>query len=294
VKVEGDNGCTGTDSLFVAYDRPDLGINRLVSPATTCAEDQISPVSLEIINNGFLGISPEQDLIMTYSVNGGSSKIETFNLAATLEPGNMTTVTFTKGFDFTTTGVYSVYNSIIYENDVDYSNNTLTTEITIWDPISVEIGNGEDTLRTSLPVTLDAGSGFASYLWQNNSTGSSLVADSYGLYWVEVSNNIGCLARDSVVIASLTGISNDLIRSGQIKLYPNPVEDILNIDLTLDTERDLILEFYSALGQLMFREERDGTAQAEFDVNVQPFVPGVYMLKITADDVPYTYMIVVQ
>lgn len=294
VKVEGDNGCTGTDSLFVAYDRPDLGINRLVSPTTTCAVDQVTPVSVEIVNNGFLAISPTQNLTITYSVDGGSSKIETFNLDANLAPGNSATVTFNEGYDFSETKSYSIFTSIIFTDDVDFSNNTLTTEVTIWDPITVEIGNGEDTMRTTLPVTLDAGSGFTSYLWQDNSTNNSLVVESNGLYWVEVSNSLGCMARDSVVVASETGIGDNLIRPGQVRLYPNPVKEILNVDLTLDTERDLILEFYSALGQLMLREELDRTSRAEFDVNVQSFVPGVYTLKITADNVPYTYMIVVQ
>lgn len=294
VKVEGDNGCTGTDSLFVAYDRPDLGINKLVSPSTTCAQEQVTPVSLEIVNNGFLAISPEQELTITYSVDEGSSKIQKFHLDANLVPGNTATLTFTDGYDFSATGTYSIFTSVIYGNDVDLSNNTLTTEVTIWDPITVEIGGGEDTMRTSLPVTLNAGTGFSSYLWQDNSANSSLLVDSHGLYWVEVTNSLGCIARDSVVVVSETGTASALIRSHQIRLYPNPAEDLLNVDLTLDTERDLVLELYAVTGQLLFREERDQTLRAEFDVNVQPYVPGVYTLRILADNVPHTYMIIVK
>jgi hypothetical protein len=249
---------------------------------------------MEIINNGFLDISPDQGLTMTYSVNSGSSKIETFHLDTHLEPGQTATVTFTAAYDFSAPGSYNVFTSVIYEKDVDFSNNTLNTGITIWDPISVEIGNGEDTLRTTLPVTLDAGSGFSTYLWSDQSTGSSLVAESYGSYWVEVTNSIGCVATDTVVVLSVTGTDNVHGIADRVRVYPNPVKDVLHVDLDLEHEQDVRIEIYSALNQLLYIEELERAGMSEFDIDVQQFVPGIYTLRITADGISHSNRIIVQ
>jgi gliding motility-associated-like protein len=49
--------------------------------------------------------------------------------------------------------------------------------------------------------TLDAGSGFASYLWQNGNTTQSIIINNGGIFWVEVSNEFGCINRDSIVLS---------------------------------------------------------------------------------------------
>jgi gliding motility-associated-like protein len=55
-----------------------------------------------------------------------------------------------------------------------------------------------DTVCDSAEILLDAGSGATEYLWQDNSTGQTLLAQTNGLYWVEVKNEFECVTRDSV------------------------------------------------------------------------------------------------
>ncbi len=45
---------------------------------------------------------------------------------------------------------------------------------------------------------LDAGSGYATYFWNNGQTSQQISVDQAGTYWVEVSNDFGCTARDTV------------------------------------------------------------------------------------------------
>ena len=57
-------------------------------------------------------------------------------------------------------------------------------------------------------ITLNAGNKFTSYHWQDGSTGSSLVASSPGIYWVEISQG-KCTIRDSVeVVKSASPVVN--------------------------------------------------------------------------------------
>ncbi len=57
----------------------------------------------------------------------------------------------------------------------------------------MEICNGEST-------TLDAGSGFASYLWNNGSNSQTITVSAQGTYWVTVSNGNGCNGSDEVFV----------------------------------------------------------------------------------------------
>jgi hypothetical protein len=49
-----------------------------------------------------------------------------------------------------------------------------------------------DTLCVDDPIVLSPGSGFSSYLWQDESSDIQLVATTEGLYWVMVTDDNGC------------------------------------------------------------------------------------------------------
>lgn len=52
-------------------------------------------------------------------------------------------------------------------------------------------------------VTLDAGSGYASYLWFDGSTGQTNVISAPGAYWITVANAQGCETTDTVLVPEL-------------------------------------------------------------------------------------------
>jgi gliding motility-associated-like protein len=51
--------------------------------------------------------------------------------------------------------------------------------------------------------TLRAGLGYASYQWQNGSNEVDMVASSPGVYWVKVTDGIGCQSTDTVTVTAL-------------------------------------------------------------------------------------------
>ncbi len=59
-------------------------------------------------------------------------------------------------------------------------------------------------------AVLDAGPGYATYFWNTGQTGQQITVSQAGTYWVEVSNEFGCTARDTVEFA----------------IYPLPVVDL--------------------------------------------------------------------
>ena len=66
---------------------------------------------------------------------------------------------------------------------------------------SPEINLGNDTLLCQDDsLILSAGGGFTSYIWNTGSTDSTIIIDSSGTYWVEVMNEFGCSAIDSILV----------------------------------------------------------------------------------------------
>lgn len=72
--------------------------------------------------------------------------------------------------------------------------------ITVRDLPVVDLGPDQATCPGGEAV-LDAGSGFASYFWSNGATGESITVSQPGSYWVEVANQYGCSARDTVAFS---------------------------------------------------------------------------------------------
>lgn len=68
------------------------------------------------------------------------------------------------------------------------------------DTLIVNLG-ADTTICENASLTLNAGSGFASYRWQNGSSLPTLVVDTEGIYSVEVANANGCSVKDSIEVS---------------------------------------------------------------------------------------------
>lgn len=69
--------------------------------------------------------------------------------------------------------------------------------IVVSDPPEVSIGN-DTTMCAYDPFYLDAGPGYDGYLWQNGDTNQSILAQTTGLYWCQVTGDGGCTDTDTV------------------------------------------------------------------------------------------------
>jgi gliding motility-associated-like protein len=61
----------------------------------------------------------------------------------------------------------------------------------------------DTTLCTGHTLTLDAGAGFASYLWQDGTTQQAITVSTPGRYWVTAMNLEGCVSTDTSMIDSI-------------------------------------------------------------------------------------------
>jgi len=139
VRVTAENECVTTDSVYVAYDRPDILLSQIVSPVSSCQLDQNHAPSIEISNNGFYRISSRDTLTISYSVDEGSSVLENAQLDEDLDPGQSVVLTFASGYDFSGIGTYQLQTNVIWGKDTDLTNNMILSTVQVWDPPVVEI-----------------------------------------------------------------------------------------------------------------------------------------------------------
>jgi hypothetical protein len=292
VIVTGDNGCETHDSVYVAYDRPDLAITGIVSPVSSCSLGEETAISVEILNNGFYRLAAGDTLHMGHSLNLASPVFEDLILESELPFGESRVFIFDSRYDFSGTGSYNIQVNV-YNSDEDSSNNMIIEQVDVWGSPYVQIGDGQDTLVTDLPVTLDAGSGYESYQWQDESTGQFFEATSAGLHWVIVTDEHGCPGSDSVYVTSETAVEEYWLSEGTVRIYPNPVEEVLHVSLELEHTGEVIFEFHSITGVLIHREDFKQARLAETEINVRDLFPGTYCLRITTDKKPHDFMIIV-
>ncbi len=108
--------------------------------------------------------------------------------------------------------------------------NSDTISVIAFEKPTINLGN--DVARCAGGFyTIDAGSGYVSYLWPNGSTLQTFSVESSGTYWCEVTNEFGCPNRDSI----------------DVTFYPNPIADPGPVQ-TIDQGETTVLEGAASSG----------------------------------------------
>ena len=154
--------------------------------------------------------------------------------------------------EFSAPGNYTV-NANIY-----YNGRTFSTDFDLNIAALPQLDLGQErTLFYGETERLSVTGTGTSYLWQDGSTQDNLLVQGPGLYWVEVTNQAGCSARDSVQINYDQII--DVRLPDDIQLCPG---DELPLDMALPGATYLW---------------QDGSTEANYTVNS----PGTYWVEIT-------------
>jgi hypothetical protein len=94
------------------------------------------------------------------------------------------------------TGGYKV----VVTNTSGCSDTSVAANVTVNPKPVVNLGN-DTAVCANVPLTLNAGNPGAAYLWNDNSTNSTLVAAAAGQYRVKVTNSFNCSTSDTINIA---------------------------------------------------------------------------------------------
>lgn len=151
------------------------------------------------------------------------------------------------------------YRSLTFASS-DYIDSLLWPKIEIFYSCFVDLGN-DTTLCEGDSLVLSTEPEFTSYLWNNQSTDSTLTITTSGTYWVEVWDDFDCFTSDTIYI----------------EFVPNP-DSILNLgsDTTLCYQDTLLLSIY---GNFSSYQWQDGSSDSVFSVTQT----GNYFVTVTND-----------
>ncbi|MFO7369393.1 MAG: T9SS type A sorting domain-containing protein [Bacteroidales bacterium] len=193
------NGCSSYDSTNVELLFYDLGASELVHPTDNCGFSKHEFPVVTIRNYGTDSIAAGQKIAVSYRMNSGPVVSDTMKLAATLYSGKAIDFTFTKGaLDLSQKGTYVFDLKTTYAGDTVVSNDGVTRSAEILGRPAVSLG--PDLVVQDLLHTLNAGSGFESYLWDDSTTIQTREINESGSYWVQVTDENLCDNSDTVNI----------------------------------------------------------------------------------------------
>ena len=177
---------------------------------------------------------------------------------------------------FPQSGSYSI--SLTATNSGTGQSDVATYSLVAFPLPVVNIGS-DTTITTAQNLTLNAGPGFASYLWQDGSTTAFLQIDgsqlSPGIYSYSVTetNAQGCEGTNEVVV-TVTGPSG--VEEAPIfpafRVYPNPASDFIFLETPAPIHR---IQWWDLTGRILFEENYDASSATR----VPPLPKGLYLLK---------------
>jgi len=188
----------------------------------------------------------------------------------------------------------NVNNSGEYHVTVEDENkcsNSDTINITVLQLPLVDLGR-DTTIYTNNEITLNAGSNYSVYQWNNDSTNQtytingSLVGIGEHKYSVTVTDKNNCSNSDTItiIVINIIGSIEKTSESPVIKLYPNPTNSIINIDFVTKNQTKISLSVVNIEGKVIYSKD--------FEININHFTEildlsnfpkGIYFIKFQSD-----------
>lgn len=97
------------------------------------------------------------------------------------------------------------------------------------------------------------------------------------IYQFLITSNIGTLYVDNIYLHKNTVLGTSDFNSSKVKMYPNPVKDVLNIESTSTIE---FISVSNLLGQVIFSKTLNANLES---VDVSNLQAGVYIINTTID-----------
>ncbi len=172
------------------------------------------------------------------------------------------------------------------------------TTVTVNPLPTIFISAGSHTICSGESTTLTANGG-VSYVWYDNTTGGTTVANptQNTWYWVTGTDANGCSKVDSVqiMVDPCTGIKEVGSNNYNVQVYPNPAFDKATVDFSVANGGNYTYKIMDAVGRVV--KEETGTAQVgknSFPINLEGLAKGSYMFVLQKGNDEYKTKLVIK
>ncbi len=273
------HGCATRDTIYVSLDINDIGITQLISDTVWCMKS-FPGITVTIKNFGNNQYPIGKRIPVGYQLGLGSEVVDTLVLKAILPSNTYTNFTVQK-FPLKPIGtnLMEVYTKM--RGDLRPSNDTIRFHLTLKTNPTVELGGTNDSIKyINLPVVLDAGSEYISYLWNDGTTMQTDTVLNPGWFSVIVTDTTGCSGKDSVYLSKVTAVENISSPDNLLKVYPNPAKDAVTIAVISENRDDFTLELMNAQGELVMTRKITSARHFREQIDISHLARGIYFIKL--------------
>ncbi|MCB0501560.1 MAG: lamin tail domain-containing protein [Bacteroidetes bacterium] len=135
----------------------------------------------------------------------------------------------------------------------------------------------------SIDATITGGTlPYTSYTWSNGDDTEDIADLMPGSYTLTVTDSNGCSgSATAIVLAGSVGL-NDIPSLKAFNVYPNPVADIMNVELQFANTSQVQLEITDIVGRNVFSLQPETISSKIYTIN--PELPtGIYFLKVMVE-----------
>lgn len=160
-----------------------------------------------------------------------------------------------------------------------------------WDIVWDEEGAGLNTRSSVDPFYVPGGND-----WETATIDlSAYIGQEVNVEFMPISGWGNNLYLDNINITELVGIQ-ELTEVSEIRLFPNPVKEMMKVSFQLEAANQLQIEVFNAVGQRVqnLGTSSFNTGNNQFDINARDLSNGVYFLRIYNADKELNRRFVVQ
>ncbi len=180
----------------------------------------------------------------------------------------------------TTSYVVTVSSGTCSDND---------SAIVIVHPLPLlDLGN-DTTISSNQVITISADTNYVSYTWDNDSTGNSISIDGPvmepGKYqlMLTVTDSNQCQNSDTIMVTIEEKTDKIELKyiQGHVKLYPNPSNGLINLEIENSDETPIEITILNESGSIIFRNEYVSQPERFNEaLNLEGYNNGIYFLQV--------------
>ena len=154
---------------------------------------------------------------------------------------------------------------------------------------------GDADMLGSIAVSIEGGTGGLTFEWIKDgnviSTEEDLTDLEAGTYTLIVTDDNGCsIVQEVVVDIIVNNLEPENLTS--FKLYPNPTDGLVNLQLSLNVVESGKIQLYNVAGQQVSLFEFEGTTEFSHRIDLSTQPQGVYFIQLILDDEQITRRVI--
>ena len=256
VNIEDANGCKSSSQIKVSGNGPEVEIAN-INPAS-CEDSHDGSVQLNLK-------SPSSHVTVEWKPEGGH--------------------------ELTASGLsYGNYEAIIVdENGCSF---TQTVSIGFKHRLPALDLGGDKVIGNNETILLDAGPGFSSYLWSDNSMDEFLETSHPGTYSILVTDEFGCQSIEAVELHSVNETDADNSSNQEtLLMYPNPANENVFLNFSNPDKEMVSIDVYTLLGSRVPNKHIETKSSSE-DLNIHDLSSGIYLIQAKCGEMVYAARLV--